>query len=129
MKIPESMDDVFYYTNRDLGESGEIIVVVLKKKCPNCGARMEKPRSKTGKPLKTAKEYECPKCGNTEEKKEYEDSLTANVKYTCPNCGNTEEKEMPFKRKKVKGALSLVVTCSKCSENMYVTKKFKALKK
>ncbi|HDP73792.1 MAG TPA: hypothetical protein ENN46_02425 [Candidatus Woesearchaeota archaeon] len=129
MNIPDSMDDVFYYTNRDIGESGEVIVVVLKKKCPKCGTRMEKPKSKTGKPLRTATEYNCPNCGNSIKKKEYEDSLTAQVRYTCPNCGNSEDTEIPFIRKKVKGALSLVVTCSKCSEKMHVTKKFKALKK
>ena len=90
---------------------------------------------KTGKPKIRAKEYQCPECGYTIPKDEYEETLTTNIKYTCPKCNFSGEIQIPFKRKKVKifdeeknkeiTADSLRFQCSKCKENIDVTKKMK----
>jgi len=124
LRFPESMDEVFYYTDRELENGGEITVWVFKKTCPNCGAIMSKPRSKTGRPIKKA-DYVCQNCGMTMTPKEYEADLIANVRYTCPNCKHKGEKQQPFKRKMKQGVPTLVVTCDNCGYEMLVTKKFK----
>lgn len=121
------MKDVFYYTDRELENNGEVTVWVFKKECPECGTRMEKPRSKTGKPIKKSEFFVCPKCGYQMNNKDYENDLIANVRYTCPECGFKEEKKIPFKRKKKKGALTLPVECSNCHYIIDVTKKFKKI--
>ena len=87
---------------------------------------MGKPKDeKTGKPKIRAKEYVCPECGHSEEKKEYEETLTAEIKYTCPKCGNEGEIEIPFKRKKIDGTDALVFNCQQCNEKILITKKMK----
>lgn len=119
------MDEIIYYTNRDLDEGGEVICWVKRGICPKCGkGLMGKPLDeKTGRPKIRAKEYVCPKCGNTIEKTEYEETLTAEAKYTCPHCKKQGESTAPFKRKKVKGVETLRIQCQHCGGNIDITKK------
>lgn len=126
LKQPESMDELVYFTKRQIGD-GRAKAWVFKELCDKCGkAMMGKPvDAKTGKVKVRAKEYVCPECGNTVEKKEYEEGLMANVDYVCPACKYEGEIQIPFKRKKVKGTDALVFKCEKCGEKIAITKKMK----
>ena len=129
LKEPESMEEIVYFTRREI-DNGKIMAWVSKEKCTKCNkAMMGKPRDKNGKAQIRAKEYTCPECGYTVEKKEYEESLTASIKYTCPHCSFEGEIQVPFKRKSVKGVQTLRFQCGKCSKDIDVTKKMKAMKK
>ena len=131
LELPKSMDECVYYTLRTIGENGKIRAWVLKETCPKCQkGLMAKPKDeKTGKPKIRATEYVCSGCGNTVAKKEYEDSLTANIEYTCPKCKHNEKIQIPFKRKATMGTQALVFNCTSCNEKMLVTKKMKDPKK
>lgn len=131
LKFPNSMEECIYFTNREIDGKGKAMCWVFKEKCPKCGkGLMAKPRDeKTGKPKIRATEYVCPSCKHSVEKKEYEDTLTANVAYTCPSCQHKGETSAPFKRKMIEGALTLRVKCEKCSGNIDITKKMKDKKK
>lgn len=129
LKQPESMEELVYFTNRDIG-SGSARVWVFKQQCPKCGkALMGKPIKPDGKPKMRAKEYVCPECSYTVEKEEYEESLTACADVTCPECGKESELEAPFKRKKIKGVPTLRLECPHCGAQIDVTKKMKQPKK
>jgi predicted RNA-binding Zn-ribbon protein involved in translation (DUF1610 family) len=123
---PETMDDCLYFTNR-----GEILAWAYKKECTECHkAKMGKPVDpKTGKVKTRAKEYVCPECGFTEEKKEHEESLELQSTYTCPHCGQEGESTAQYKRKTYKGIPSFVVACQHCKEIIALTKKLKEPKK
>ncbi|PIY59983.1 hypothetical protein COY95_04165 [Candidatus Woesearchaeota archaeon CG_4_10_14_0_8_um_filter_47_5] len=128
LKKPTSMKELVYFTSRDLAPKGQITVWVFRNMCPKCSKGiMSKPADAKGKIKIRAKEYVCPSCGYTAESKVYEDSLMACVSYTCPHCGKSGEKEVPFKRKNVKGVLTLSVSCDACNGAMDVTKKMKGL--
>ncbi len=128
LKKPESMDECIYFTQRTLGDKGFAMVWVLKQHCPKCKKGIVgKPRVK-GKVLMRAKEYKCPECSYTAEKKEYEETLTASCEYACPNCGNESEAQAPFKRKKIEGVETLRFQCGKCRGNIDITKKMKEKK-
>ena len=129
-KKPESDADIeklIYYTQRKIGDYGHAVTWVYRQKCPKCGkGLMGKPRDeKTGKPKIRAKEYVCPDCGHSVEKKEYEESLTANIEYICPKCKNQGKIQIPYKRKKVQGMDALKFSCEKCGETILITKKMK----
>ncbi len=125
MREPESTNECVYYTRRQIGEKGFATVWVFKQMCPECGkALMGKPVVK-GKVKIRAKEYVCPECNHTVEKKEYEESLTASCKYTCPGCEHQGEAEMQFKRKSIDGVQTLRFNCEQCNANIDVTKKMK----
>ncbi|MCX6710033.1 MAG: hypothetical protein NTV63_03730 [Candidatus Woesearchaeota archaeon] len=127
LKQPESMEEIVYYTYRQIGE-GEARCWVFKEKCPKCKKGiMGKPRE-DGKVKIRAKEYVCPECGFTMEKKEHEDTLTANVEYTCPSCKKKGETSVPFKRKNIGGVLTLRVQCQFCHADIDITKKMKEKK-
>ena len=127
LKQPESMEEIIYYTYRAVGE-GEAKCWVFKEKCPKCKKGiMGKPRE-DGKVKIRAKEYVCPECGFTMEKKEYEETLTANVEYTCPSCKKKGEISAPFKRKNMGGVLTLRVQCQFCNADIDITKKMKEKK-
>lgn len=127
LRMPESMDECAYFTRRAF-DNGRIVAWVFREECPNCHkALMGKPVVK-GKVKTRAQEYVCPSCNHTVEKKEYEDTLTCNIQYTCPGCSNSDEVQVPFKRKKYKGADSVLFLCGKCGDKIAVTKKMKALK-
>ncbi|MBW2972658.1 hypothetical protein KY359_06490 [Candidatus Woesearchaeota archaeon] len=120
------MDELIYFTQRAVGK-GNVRAWAYKGPCPKCGkGRMGKPvDEKTGKVKIRAKEYVCPECGYTVEKKAYEDTLTCEIKYTCPECGNTGDAEAPFKRKKFQGMDAVVFQCGKCKAKIPITKKMK----
>tara|TARA_Y100000310_G_C20494154_1_gene720701 strand:+ start:323 stop:712 length:390 start_codon:yes stop_codon:yes gene_type:complete len=126
MNVPESMEECLYFTNR-----GHILAWTYKKECPKCKkAKMGKPVDpKTGKVKIRAKEYVCPECGFTEEKKEHEESLQLEAQYTCPKCDKEGESTAQYKRKNYKGIPSFVVECQHCGEVMPLTKKLKEPKK
>ena len=126
LKEPESTDECVYFTRRQIGDSGNAMVWVFKQNCPKCDkALMGKPKDEKGKVKIRAKEYVCPECGHTVEKKEYEESLTANAKYTCPSCGHQGAVQVPFKRKSIEGVQTLRFQCEQCNANIDVTKKMK----
>lgn len=125
LRQPESMEDLVYFTDRDIGR-GRARVWVFRQQCPKCGkAVMGKPLKPDGKPKIRADSYECPKCSYAVEKWEYEETLSACVEYTCPSCGKSGEMESPFKRKKVEGVDSLRLQCPHCKGKIDVTKKMK----
>ena len=125
------MEGVIYFTKRSINDKGSVKAWVYKQKCPKCKkVLMGKPvDKKTGKVKIRAKEYTCRECGYTVEKKEYEESLTCEIKYTCPKCSYEGETEIPFKRKRVKVnnkmADALVFNCNKCGGKILITKKMK----
>ena len=130
LKVPKSMDECLYFTNRLL-DNGQLLAWVYRKDCPKCKAtKMGKPvDAKTGKVKSRSTEYVCSECGFTEQKNEHEESLTLEAKYTCPNCGKEGESTAPYKRKKYLGVDSYVVECQHCKEIIPLTKKLKEIKK
>ncbi len=103
---------------------------VFKEKCPKCGkALMGKPKGDDGKIKIRATEYVCEKCGHAVEKKEYEETLTANIKYTCPSCKKAGVISIPYKKKSIAGVQTLRASCQHCSGNIDITKKMKDPKK
>ncbi len=124
LKVPQSMDECIYFTNRSI-DNGEITAWVYRKDCPKCKkAKMGKPVVK-GKVKTRAEEYECPACRYIEQKQEHEESLQLEAKYTCPYCGKEGESTGQYKRKNYKGVQSYVVACQHCKEIIPVTKKLK----
>ena len=125
MKLPDSMDDLVYWTSRKIG-NGNVKAWVYRGSCPKCGkAVMGKPVDNKGKVKIRAGYYECRECGFKIDKTEYEESLNCECMYTCPDCGNRGEIEFPFKRKKYKGANALVFRCQKCNSEIPIVKKMK----
>lgn len=128
---PKSMEECVYFTNRAIGENfnGTARCWVFKQQCPKCKkALMGKPVDK-GKVKIRATEYVCPNCNYTVEKTAYEEGLTANVDYVCYACAHHGQAQMPFKRKRVEGVLTLRFPCEKCKAPIDVTKKMKQIKK
>lgn len=136
LKQPTSAEECVYFTRRLIGK-GKAKTWVFKKQCPKCQeGLMGKPKDpKTGRPKIRAKEYTCANCDYTVEQKEYENTLTANIEYICPHCSYEGEIQIPFIRKKIKifneegqkkkTAEALRFACSKCGENIDITKKMK----
>ncbi len=131
LRIPESMEECLYFTNRSVGEDGTVMAWVYRKECPKCKkVQMGKPVDpKTGKVKSRSKEYVCPACGYTEEKKEHEESLTLEAQYTCPECGKMGEGTSIYKRKAFKGVQAYVIECEHCGAKIPITKKLKEPKK
>jgi len=135
MNEPKSMDECVYFTRRN-DKDGKVVVWVFREKCTKCNeGLMGKPIDpKTGKYKIRSDYYECPKCKNTMNEEEYEETLTACIRYEC-SCGYKGEIEVPFKRKKVmrldeeegkkKAVEALVFECEKCKKKFYITKKMK----
>ena len=131
MKMPESMDECFYFTNRTLEEGkGSVIAWVYRPKCPKCGKGiMGKPVDpKTGKVKKKSDIYVCPECKYEVACAELEPTLNVEIQYKCPFCGNEGEATTEYKRKKYKGVDAYVFVCGKCGEKIGITKKMKATK-
>jgi len=128
LKQPESTEECIYFTRRTIG-TGQAMAWVFKKDCPECGkAKMGKPVEK-GKVKIRAKEYVCPGCGHTEEKKEHEETLELCAVYTCPHCGKEGEGTTQYKRKTFEGVPSYVVECEHCGDKIGISKKMKQGKK
>lgn len=122
LRVPESMDDCLYFTNR-----GYISAWVYRKLCPKCKkAKMGKPVEK-GKVKSRAQEYVCPSCGYEEDKATYEASVRLEAAYTCPKCNKKGESTGEYKRVKYKNIPSFVVACQHCGEKMPLTKKLKGV--
>jgi len=122
---PQSMEELVYFTQRAVGK-GNAKAWVYRGDCPKCkNAKMGKPVGPDGKVKIRAKEYVCPKCGHSEEKKAHEETLTCEIIYTCPDCGNKGEVAVPYKRKKFNGMDAIVFQCGKCNTKIPVTKKLK----
>tara|TARA_B100000315_G_C14576959_1_gene588370 strand:- start:1849 stop:2244 length:396 start_codon:yes stop_codon:yes gene_type:complete len=128
LEIPDSMDDCLYFTRRVM-DDGKVMCWVEKETCKECNkGLMGKPRGDDGKVKIRAKEYVCPDCKHTVEKKEYEETLTASIIYTCPECKHSGDTQVPFKRKKIKGADILRFQCESCNADIDIAKKFKKKK-
>ncbi len=128
LKLPDSMDELVYWTKRKVGE-GKVTAWVYRGDCPSCGkAKMEKPKGSDGKVKIRAKYYECPNCGNKIDKQEYEDTLDCNCLYICPECKKPGESVFPYKRKSYKGVKALVFSCDSCGAKIPITKKMKGIK-
>ena len=128
LRMPQSMDECIYFSNRSLGDKGQVIAWVYRKTCPQCKkAKMGKPVVK-GKVKTRATEYVCPACGFTEEKIVHEESLMMEAQYTCPHCGKKGEGVGEYKRKVYQGILSYLVACQHCKKNIPITKKLKVMK-
>jgi predicted RNA-binding Zn-ribbon protein involved in translation (DUF1610 family) len=136
VKIPNSMNELIYFTKRSYGEKGKVMAWAYKEMCPECKkGLMGKPVDSKGKVKIRAKEYECPECGLMMTKEDYEPTLTLEATYTCKKCGHEGEASIPFKRKTVKvedeetgkitSCPAFVIICEKCGEKIYVTKKMK----
>lgn len=129
LKIPESMEECLYFTNRPIGEKGQVQAWVYRKTCPKCKkAKMGKPVDSQGKVKVRVTYYQCPNCSYQEEKKQHEESLSLEAKYTCPGCGKEGESAAEYKRKNYKSVLCYVVTCQHCKADIPLTKKLKNLK-
>ena len=128
LRLPESVDEYVYFTRRKI-DGGKVVAWVLRKECPKCKTPMGKPVDpKTGKAKIRAKEYTCPKCGYTEEKKEHEATLELKIIYTCPHCGKSGEATTPCVRKTFQGVPSYVFTCEHCKQKIGISKKMKKKK-
>lgn len=128
LQIPDSMDEIVYWTNRSIG-NGKVMMWVYKQDCPQCKkAKMTKPADEKGNVKGRAKEYLCSACGYIIDKNVYEESLTANIVYTCPACQYKGEYTGLFKRKNINGVLTFRFQCEKCKANIDVTKKMKEKK-
>lgn len=120
LKIPETMDDCLYFTNR-----GDTLAWVYRKTCPKCKkAKMGKPVVK-GKVKTRADIYECPLCKYQEEKVAHEESLILEATYTCPKCKKKGESTGQYKCKAYLGVPSYTVECQHCGEKIPLTKKLK----
>lgn len=130
LKEPKSMEECFYFTNRTIGEKGQVMAWCFRPECPKCKkARLGKPiDKKTGRINKKADVYVCPECGYSVPMKELEQALVLNVKYTCPYCGRSGETTTEYKRKKFRGVDAYVFKCEFCSEKIGITKKMKEFK-
>ena len=126
LKMPESMDDCLYFTNRTINDS-PIIAWVYRKECPKCHkAKMGKPVVK-GKVKTRAAYYECPACSYQEQKEEHEHSLHLEAQYTCPECGKEGESTGVYQRKSFKGVKAYVLECEHCQTKLPITKKLKEI--
>lgn len=137
LKEPASMDDLVYFTRRQLGKQGFAMAWVERQPCPKCKkALMGKPTDKKGSVKIRAKEYVCPACSFTAEKEAYEGGLECSIQYTCPHCEKQGEATAPFQRKKVtitdeaEGGKKVSVEavrfeCGSCRKTIDIVKKMK----
>ena len=130
LRLPTSMDELLYFSNR-VTPVLKAKAWVYKKQCPKCKkALMGKPIDPTtGRPKIRSTEYICPACSYTEEKKAHEESLQLECAYTCPACKKTGESTTQYKRKTYLGVPSYVLDCQHCGAKIAITKKMKDPKK
>ncbi|MEM4260181.1 MAG: hypothetical protein QXG00_02995 [Candidatus Woesearchaeota archaeon] len=127
LKQPKTMEELVYFTQRNI-DNGWVKCWVFKEECPKCHkALMGKP-NENGHIKIRAQEYICPNCNYKIDKKEYEETLNANIEYICPNCSFKDEIQIPFKRKTIMGVQTLRFQCKKCNEKIDITKKMKKMK-
>ena len=128
MEMPDSMDECVYFTRRKFSvDKGKAVCWVRRQECPACKkGMMSKPiDEKKGTFKVRAKEYVCQECGHTEDKKEHEEKLDAEIMYTCPFCDHKGEVVTPFQRRTWYGVKAIVFACDECGEKLGITKKMK----
>lgn len=126
LKIPNSIEECLYFTNRSIGE-GKVSAWVYRKLCPKCKkAKMGKPVDKGSIKIRADK-YVCLECGYEEDKATYEATVKLEAVYTCPKCGKEGEYVGEYKRKKYKGVDSYILECRHCQEKILLTKKLKGI--
>ncbi len=125
--IPQSMDDLLYFSNRKLPDGVRIIAWVEKISCPACGdALMGKPvDEKTGKVKIRAAEFVCPACGHTEPKAAHLKKLSMQVRYTDTTGKNWKAATTEYKLRTWKGMKAYVFENEFTNEKMGVTKRLK----
>lgn len=127
--VPESMDELIYFSNRKLPDGQRLIAWTNKKEC-ECGGTFGKPvDEKTGKVKIRSSTYICSGCGKEEPKKEHEESLTLEIRYTNPEGTEWKAASTPYKRKTWKGVKSFVFENEFTGEKQGITKKMKEPKK
>ena len=132
MKMPESTNECFYFTNRILENDGSIIAWVYKPKCPECGKGiMGKPiNEKTGKVKSRAKIYVCSECNHEVDKDEFDKTLSVEIQYTCPHCGEEGKVHGNWDKPAKKSASTVLkFRCEKCSNLVRVSRMKKKKKK
>ena len=131
VKLPKSMDEVYYFTFRKFPDGGQIKAWAYKAPCTMCDdGILAKPKNeKTGKVKIRSKEFVCNKCGHTADKDETEATVKLEAIYTCPHCGKEGESTAPYKRKSFQGVQSFIVECEHCGQKIPLTKKMKEPKK
>jgi DNA-directed RNA polymerase subunit RPC12/RpoP len=125
-EIPDSMDDLVYFSRRNIAETrGKTIGWVPKVDCEKCkNGLMGKPVDPKTKKVKVrALEYVCNHCGHIEPKPEHETKLKALIIYECPFCEHRSETAVPFARKSWYGKKAIVFQCDKCKEKLGLVKK------
>ncbi len=127
MDEPDNMEDLHYYTFRELGD-GKIKAWVYKDECPECGEEyLEKPETEEGTPNTRASVYTCSNCGYEEEEEEHKHSLDLHGKYTCPHCGEDGASSTKYKRRTYYGNKAYVLRCEHCDGKLPLTKKMKEI--
>jgi len=126
MKEPESMNDLMFFTNRNMGAS-TIKAWVYRPLCAKCKkGRVGKPINPKSKAInKKAEYYECNHCKAQTPVEDIDKDLKVEVKYKCPGCGNEGFATTEYKRKTWQGVPAFVFECSKCKEKIGITKKMK----
>ncbi len=129
-ELPESMEECLYFTRRTLDNNGKMIAWVEREDCPECGkAKMGKPKRPDGGIKIRSPVYECPECGHSVPKEEYEETCTVKVLYTCPHCNHEGQAKTPYKLKTLEGVKSYIFECEGCNKKLGVSKKMKSPKK
>lgn len=124
--IPESVDNLLYFTNRKLPDGTRLFAWVEKVDCPACGkGLMGKPIKSDGKVKMRASTYECPECGHEEKKTVHEEARTLEVRYSNPEGKEWKSSSTPYKRKTWKGVKAFVFTNEFTGEKLGITKKMK----
>jgi hypothetical protein len=129
LKMPDSVEECVYFTNRTIG-TGRAMAWVFRKECPKCKKGvLGKPIKKTGAIDKKSETCVCSSCGYTEPTEQAESGLTLNVDYKCPYCGNEGQTTAKYERKVFEGVPSYIFECTKCGKKIGLTKKLKEPKK
>lgn len=127
IKEPESMDDLFYFTNRVLENGGWAKAWVYKPIAPSGKGKLQKPKDpKTGRPKVRSTVYVDDE-GNEYPREEIDPTLSVEIKYKSPFTGNEGEATVPYKRKTWQGVPAFVFE-DDAGNKIGITKKMKAPK-
>ena len=125
---PESMDELFYFTNRTIENGGWIKAWVYKPDAPTGKGKLGKPTDpKTGK-VKVRAKYYVDEEGNEYDKEEIDPTLTMEIKYKSPHTGKEGETTIPYKKKTWLGVPAYVFEDQE-GNKIGITKKMKKPKK
>lgn len=128
LTIPDSMEDLFYFTNRTLDNGGWVKAWVRKPDSPSGKGKLSKPKDpKTGKPKVRSPVY-VDDDGKEYPKTEIDPTLTVEIIYKSPFTGEEGETTIPYKRRTWQGVPAFVFK-DKAGNEIGITKKMKAAKK